>query len=84
MDRLFLDKRFLIVDNRVRIGNIEIDTNIGKNHKRNIVFTVERKNRFNLIKTLLEKRSNFITESVVGLVTLLGQRFWIITVNKGK
>ena len=45
-NRILIDKRPVVVDDKTRFGDLEIDTIIGKNHKGAIVTINDRKNRF--------------------------------------
>jgi IS30 family transposase len=49
-NRVSIDQHPDIVDKKSRIGDWEIDTVIGQNHKGAVVTIVERKSKFTLIK----------------------------------
>ena len=55
-NRVSIEKRPIIVDNRRRIGDWEADTIIGKKHKGAIVTMDERKTKLRLAAPLLVKR----------------------------
>ena len=54
--RVSIDERPAIVNTKQRIGDWEIDTIIGKNHKGVLLPAVERKSKFTLIKKLANKK----------------------------
>ena len=50
-------KNAVSIDERSRIGDWEIDTVIGKNHKQALVTIVERKSKFTVMKKLSNNAS---------------------------
>jgi len=52
IDRVMIDKRPKIVEKKNRIGDLEIDTIVGKGHKGFLVTVVDRKSKFVLIKNV--------------------------------
>ncbi len=57
-NRVMIDDRPEIVDKKSRIGDWEIDTIIGKNHKQAVLSIVERVSKFTLLKKLNIKTSD--------------------------
>ena len=57
-NRISIDERPALEENRNRIGDWEIDTIIGKRHKGALVTIVERKSRYTLIAKVSKKESN--------------------------
>ena len=51
-----IDERPEIVDEKSRIGDWEIDTVIGKNHKQALVTIVERKSKFTVMNKVENPR----------------------------
>ena len=51
-----------------RIGDWEIDTVIGKNHKGALVTIVERKSMFTLIKRIDRKKANMVADATIDLL----------------
>ena len=49
IDRVMIDKRPKVVDKKNRIGDLEIDTVVGKDHKGFLVTVVDRKLKFTLM-----------------------------------
>jgi len=52
IERVMIDKRPKIVEKKNRIGDLEIDTVVGKDHKGFLVTVVDRKSKFVLIKNV--------------------------------
>jgi IS30 family transposase len=83
-DRISIDKRAKIVDKKSRIGDWEIDTVIGKNHKGAIVTIVDRKSKFVLIKRVDSKHADVVTKATVELLQPLKALTLTITADNGK
>lgn len=56
-NRVSIDERPAIVDQRSRIGDFVINTVIGKNHKQALVTIVDRYSKLTLIKKVTHKRA---------------------------
>ena len=64
-NRVSIDKRPLIVDQKSRIGDWEIDTIVGKSNKRAIVSLVERVSKFTLLKKINKKSSELTKQAAI-------------------
>jgi len=64
IDRVMIDKRPKIVEKKNRIGDLEIDTVIGKDHKGALLTVVDRKSKFVLIKNVPSKEAQVITHTI--------------------
>lgn len=64
-NRRMIDERPSVVDDKSRIGDWEIDTIIGKNHKQAIVSIVERKSKFTILKKVPRKTAQNVTEATI-------------------
>lgn len=62
-NRLSIEDRPVIVDERKRIGDWEADTVIGKTHRQAIVSIVERKTGFTLIHKVERKTAQAVSQS---------------------
>ena len=82
--RVSIDERPSIVDTKKRIGDWEIDTVIGKNHKGALVTIVERKSKFTLIKKLDGKKAASLADATVSLLKPYRRRVLTITADNGK
>lgn len=82
--RVSIDERPSIVDTKKRIGDWEIDTVIGKNHKGALVTIVERNSKFTLIKKLDRKKADRVAKATVDLLSPFRKRVLTITADNGK
>jgi IS30 family transposase len=82
--RVSIDLRPTIVDNKERIGDWEIDTLIGKNHKGVLLTIVERKSKYTLIQRLSYKRSQLVADATINLLTPYREKVFTITSDNGK
>jgi IS30 family transposase len=82
--RVSIDERPGIVDTKKRIGDWEIDTVIGKNHKGALVTIVERKSKFTLIKKLDRKKADWVADATVALLSPYRSRVLTIAADNGK
>jgi len=65
-----IDKRPKIVEKKNRIGDLEIDTVVGKNHKGFLVTVVDRKSKFTLIKNVPSKEAQIVTEALIEMIDM--------------
>lgn len=82
-ERVSIEERPKIVDKKTRIGDWEIDTIIGKNHKQAIVTVVERKTKYTLMKKVDRKTAVLVGEALVKLLKTMVNVF-TITSDNGK
>ena len=83
-NRLFIEDRPAIVDERKRIGDWEADTIIGKNHRQAIVSIVERKTGLTLIKKVERKTSKAVSQAMIDLLKPYKNKVRTITSDNGK
>jgi IS30 family transposase len=83
-NRLFIEDRPAIVDERKRIGDWEADTIIGKNHRQAIVSIVERKTGLTLIRKVERKTSKAVSQAMIGLLKPYKNKVRTITSDNGK
>ena len=67
-DKVSIDKRAKIVETKSRVGDWEIDTVIGANHKGVLVTIVDRKSKFVLIKSVPSKHADIVTAATIDLL----------------
>ena len=63
-----IDKRPKIVEKKKRIGDLEVDTVIGKDHKGALVTVVDRKSKFTLIKNVPSKEAEVVTKALIEMI----------------
>lgn len=83
-NRRSIDDRPKIVEEKIRIGDWEADTMIGKNHKGALVTLVERKTKFALIAQVDNKSAEQVTAAIVLLLSPYKENVHTITFDNGK
>jgi IS30 family transposase len=83
-NRLSIDERPAIVDERSRVGDWEADTVIGMNHRQAIVSIVERKTGFTLIQKVERKTAHAVSQAMVGLLKPYQNKVHTITSDNGR
>lgn len=84
IDRVMINKRPKIVDKKKRIGDLEIDTVIGKNHKGALVTVVDKKSKFTLIKKVQSKQANEVSKALIEMLIPIKPVLHTITSDNGK
>ncbi|MBA7568018.1 IS30 family transposase ISAeca1 [subsurface metagenome] len=83
-NRISIDERPFIVDSRLRYGDWEVDTIIGRRHQQAIVSLAERKSRLALIQKVDRKTSQQVSHTVTELLRPVKHRVHTITADNGK
>ena len=83
-DRVSIDERPPIVDEKARVGDWEIDTVIGKGHRGALVTIVERVTNFTVSKQVDNKTAEVVTETTIELLQPLKEVVHTITADNGK
>ena len=83
-NRISIDQRPEIVEEKSRIGDWEIDTVIGKNHQGALVTIVERQSKFTLIKRVETKHADGVTAATITLLKPYNDKVSTITADNGK
>lgn len=81
-NRKFIEQRPLIVEERSRFGDYEVDLMIGKGHQGALVVLSERKSRRILIELSKSKEAKFVSEAIARLLRNLEVK--TITSDNGK
>lgn len=84
INRVSIDERPAVVDNRSRLGDWELDTIIGKGHKQAIVSITERKSRLTLIQKVERKTASNVTRAILKLLKPIAGRVHTLTSDNGK
>ena len=79
-----IDERPEIVEEKSRIGDWEIDTVIGKNHKQALVTIVERVSKFTVMKKVENKTAELVAAATIELLRPYRDRVLTITADNGK
>ena len=83
-ERISIDERPRAVDDKARLGDWEIDTVIGKNHKGALITIVERVSKFTLIKKVANKTAEAVTAGIISLLETIKHKVLTITADNGK
>jgi len=82
-NKVSIDERPEVINNKERYGDWEIDTIIGKNHKGAIVTIVERKSSFILIRKLKGKNASELAKETIRLMMPYKELVHSITSDNG-
>ena len=83
-DRRGIEERPDIVDKKERIGDWEIDTIIGKNHKGAIITAVERKTLYTCISHVSSRRADTVANAIIRMFKPFKEKVLTITADNGK
>ena len=83
-NRVSIDERPIIVSEKARLGDWEIDTAIGKNHQGALVTIVGRAPKFTLAKKVASKHADVVTEATITLLRPYLDKTLTITAGNGK
>ena len=83
-NRISIDERPAIVDKKVRLGDWEADTVIGKGHKGVLVTLSERVSKLNLIAHVPTKHAEGVTEAIIAMLKPYKKELRTITFDNGK
>ena len=84
IDRMGIDERPKIVDDKTRIGDWEIDTVIGKGHSGALVTIVERVTKFTVSAQVAHKSAALVTAAAIRLLMPFKEVVHTITADNGK
>ena len=83
-NRIMIDQRPAIVDNKDRYGDWEVDTIIGCNHKSAIVTLTERKSQFELMAKTDRTKAKSVKKQIINLLAPFKMMVKTITSDNGK
>jgi IS30 family transposase len=83
-NRISIDERPQIVDDKARIGDWEIDLVIGKGHSGALVTIVERKTSFTVSTRVDDKSAKTVTAATIALLEPFKDAVLTITADNGK
>ena len=84
LNRVSIEKRPAVVDQRSRIGDWEIDTIIGAHHQGVLLSLVERKSRLCLIARLANKSAQEVERTTINLLDSIKEKVHTVTSDNGK
>ena len=83
-NRVGIEERPNIVERKIRIGDWEGDTVVGRNHQGALVTLVERKSKLTLIGKVNRYTAEAVKKTIISLMELLPRRNYTLTVDNGK
>ena len=83
-NRVGIQERPKIVERKIRIGDWEGDTVVGKNHQGALVTLVDRKSKLTLIGKVDRYTAEAVEKTIINLMELLPRRNYTLTVDNGK
>ena len=83
-NRVSIDERPLIVEEKSRVGDWEVDTVIGRYHHQAIVTLVDRHSKFTLMKKVPSKHAEPVKQAIVDLLKPVKAHALTITSDNGK
>ena len=83
-NRRSIEERPVIVDQRQRIGDWEVDTIVGKGHQQAIVTLTERKSRLALLRKVDRRTAELVSNAMIELLQPVAERVHTITGDNGK
>lgn len=83
-NRVSIEERPLIVEQRERLGDWEVDTLVGKGHRGALVSLVERKSRYTLIQPVAQRFANLVADTTISLLQPFRDSVHTITGDNGK
>jgi IS30 family transposase len=83
-NRVGIENRPEIVERKIRIGDWEGDTVIGKNHQGAMVTLVDRKSKLTLIGKVNRYTCEAVEQMIISLMEMLPRRNYTLTVDNGK
>ncbi len=83
-NRVSIEQRPEIVQQRQRIGDWEVDTMIGKGHQQALVTLTERKSRLALLRKVEQRTADQVRKALVDLLQPFADRVHTITADNGK
>ena len=83
-NRVSIDERPEVVDQRKRIGDWEVDTIVGRRHQQAIVTLTERKSRFALLRKVEQRKADLVGAAIIDLLQPVADHSHTITGDNGK
>jgi len=83
-NRVSIEERPAIVDQRQRVGDWEADTIVGKGHRQAIVSLTERKSRLVLLQKVDRRTADLVRDAMIGLLQPFTEHLHTITADNGK
>ena len=83
-DRVSIDQRPKVVEQKSRIGDWEIDTVTGKQHKGILIVAVERKSKHTVIEWSPHKKAALVSNAIIKMLRPYHEHVKTITIDNGR
>jgi transposase, IS30 family len=83
-NRVSIEERPQMVEQRERLGDWEVDTLVGNGHRGALVSLVERKSRYTLLQPVTQRLANLVAEATISLLYPFADFVHTITGDNGK
>jgi IS30 family transposase len=83
-NRVSIEERPAVVDQKTRLGDWELDTIIGTNHQGILVSAVERKSKLTCIKRVSHKAADLVAQAVIQKLGAFKDKVLTMTLDNGK
>ena len=83
-NRVSIEERPELVEQRERLGDWEADTLVGKGHQGALVSLVERKSRYTLLWPVKRRQADLVRQATISLLLPFVDRVHTITGDNGK
>ena len=83
-NRVSIEERPAIVEQRQRIGDWEVDTIVGKGHHQAIVTLTERKSRFSLLSKVKQRTADQVRKALIDMLLPVSDHLHTLTADNGK
>jgi IS30 family transposase len=83
-NRVSIEERPVVVDQKTRLGDWELDTIIGTNHQGILVSAVERKSKLTCIKRVSHKAADLVAHAAIQKLSAFKDKVLTITLDNGK
>jgi IS30 family transposase len=83
-NRVSIEERPQVVEQRGRLGDWEIDTLVGKGHRGALVSLVERKSRFTLLQPVTHRFADLVADATISVLRPFADFVLTITGDNGK
>lgn len=83
-NRVGIEQRPPIVNRKIRIGDWEGDTVVGKNHQGALVTLVDRKSKLTLLGKVDRSTAEAVEQTIITLMERLPRRSYTLTVDNGQ
>jgi len=83
-NRVSIEERPPLVEQRARLGDWEVDTLVGKGHRGALVSLVERKSRYTLLQPVTQRLANLVADATISLLLPFVDLVYTLTGDNGK